>query len=171
MPTKPQPIIISGNSAVHHNDNRPKWFDALLLAHEPYIRKRITLSGRTGDDAEDVFQNVMLKAIELWQSFRRTGNFAGWIHWIVFRVIHKEQGRPAIPATAARYTEPTQDFIVDIARAVEVLPYEVILAACGHSKKDIGDGLCITGAGVIYRIKAARARYANDNDVKNNKAA
>lgn len=151
------------------NDNtpqrRPAWFDDLLIAHEPYIRSRIASMEKTISKHDDIYQDVVTRALETWSAYRADGNFAGWLYWIVFKTVNKKD-KSAAHGPAYRAAEPNQEYAADLARAVEIMPTEVVLSAFGHSEASIGARLGLTGPAIHYRIAHARAKVVNDNEPK-----
>ena len=149
------------------NDNRPGAFDALLLAHEPYIRSRLYGLEKDTSKHDDLYQDIIAKALEQWCKFRQDGNFAGWLYFIAYGVVHKRD-RSLLHGPDLRVTEPTQEYATDIALALDNCTEEVLLSVCGHSESDIARRAGLTPAAVHYRIKAARAALlaANDNKKK-----
>lgn len=152
------------------NDNtpqpRPQWFDDLLLAHDPYIRNRIASLEKTISKHEDIYQEVVARALERWHKFRSGGNFAGWLYWNIRDVLREEtkSSRVASGEPILWPTQPNQEHAADLALALERMPDEVVLSACGHSEVDIGARFGVTGPTVHYRIARAReAMAANDN--------
>lgn len=154
------------------NDNRPASFDQRLLAHEPYIRSRMYALEKDASKHEDMYQEIITRALEQWDKYRPDGNFAGWLYWVVRGVVHKRD-RSAEYGPDLRATEPTQEYAADLARALERCTEEVLLSACGHSEADIAERAGVTPAAAHYRIKAARAVLvaANDNNKAGNAAA
>lgn len=146
------------------NDNtpRPPAFDSLLLAHEPYIRSRIFALEKATAKHEDIYQEVIATALERWSAYRTTGNFAGWLYWLVRATVHKRDRSAAFGPTLPP-TEPSQEYATDIALLLGRCTEEVLLHACGHSEADIARRAGVTPAAAHYRIKAARAAL-NDNN-------
>lgn len=150
------------------NDNRPPSFDSLLLAHEPYIRSRMYVLEKDTRKHEDIYQSVITTALERWHLYRPTGNFAGWLYWIVRSVVYKKDRAPHGPVLRA--SEPTQEYATDLSLAVDRCTEEVLLSACGHSEADIALRCGVTGAAVHYRIKAGRAALNDNVQARNHQA-
>lgn len=150
------------------NDNRqqqrPASFDSLLLAHEPYIRSRMFALEKDSAKHEDMYQEIIATALERWRQYRTTGNFAGWLYWIVRSVAHRRDRPPHGPAIKA--AEPTQEYATDISLALSKMSRadEVLLSACGHSEADIARRFSVRAPTVHYRIKKARAALVAAND-------
>jgi DNA-directed RNA polymerase specialized sigma24 family protein len=149
------------------NDNRPAAFDTALLAHEPYIRSRLYVLEKDTTKHDDLYQDIIAKALEQWPKYRPEGNFAGWLYYVAYSVVHKRD-RSLLHGPDLRVTEPTQEYVTDISLALDRCTEEVLLSACGHSEAEIARRAGVTPAAAHYRIKAARAAMvaANDNNKK-----
>lgn len=147
------------------NDNapRPPAFDAMLLAHEPYIRSRIYALEKTTTKHDDIYQEVIATALERWSAYRATGNFAGWLYWLVRATVQKRDRSAAFGPTLPP-TEPSQEYATDIALLLDRCTEEVLLHACGHSEADIARRAGVTPAAAHYRLKAARAVLVAGNE-------
>ena len=153
------------NPPVAANDNRPASFDAILLAHEPYIRSRMYTLEKDTSKHEDLYQEIITTALERWPQFRATGNFAGWLYWVARSIVYKRE-RSAEFGPAPRCAEPTQEYATDISLALDRCTEEMLLSACGHSEAEIALRAGITPAAVHYRIKKARSALNDNHKVK-----
>ena len=63
------------------NDNRPAWFDALLLKYEPFMRAKCgRISGAL--DPDEVYQEAAILCLRRWHLYdpkRENANFVAWL--------------------------------------------------------------------------------------------
>lgn len=155
------------------NDNRPQWFDDLLLAHDPYIRTRIAALEKNSAKHDDIYQDVVLHALANWQSYRRNGNFAGWLYWAIYDAARPRRKIVETCSTSDGVSPPTQEHVVGITQSLQKLSPKqseaMVLYICGHTKAEIGRRFCVSTPAIIGRLNDARARLvaANDNEKKN----
>ena len=150
------------------NDNtpRPAAFGTLLLAHEPYIRSRMYALEKDTSKHEDIYQEVMTRALEQWAKYRTDGNFAGWLYYIIWGVINRKE-REYEYVIEEQATEPNQEYMADISMALDRLGKRAevaVMSACGHSMADIAKRYDLTPPAIFFRLKAVRELLAaNDN--------
>lgn len=162
------------------NDNappRPASFDQLLAKYDRLIRKKCKHN-------EDLCQDVRLRAIERWQSYREDGNFVAWIDFIV-RGLRQEKARKdkrrnlkehLFKVSDVCIQLPSQAHHTDIGLALDSLtPTESIsvqYSAMGYLCREIGE---IHGIPKHAAERAARTGRewlaANDNKKSGKKNA
>ncbi|WP_437957513.1 RNA polymerase sigma factor [Sorangium sp. So ce119] len=74
-------------------------FDELVLRHRDSLRRLVRRYVRSEDDAEDVTQRALLRALEKLGTFRRESTFRTWIHRIAVHLAlnHLRGQRSAAP--------------------------------------------------------------------------
>jgi RNA polymerase sigma factor (sigma-70 family) len=78
----------------HANDNvprpedRPAWFDQLVLDYQPYIHGRVMRYRMSPQATEDVCQEVVSLALHRWPNFRvHEGEHSrGFMHWLTYLI-------------------------------------------------------------------------------------
>lgn len=143
------------------NDNRPQWFDDLLLQYEPFLRRQCWL---LLPDDPDAYQEAACRALEQWYRFKRDGSFTMWLKYIV-RHMRYERSRLANKVVSGPTSVPiaqnaTQDLSLMIKESLdgnEVLGLSVI----GYNGREIAAMTGVCRKTVTLRLREARA--ANDN--------
>lgn len=158
------------NKPANDNNPRPAWFDKMLMDYDGYIRAKICRLECNKQNREDIYQRVMLKAIERWASFRRDGNFCGWLFLIVRESVNRHVSTERLEI-GARVAEPTQEHATDLSRALEMASDEVVAMATGYSNAEIAAVYGVTSSAIHYRIKSARAKMAANDNQKVSKSA
>jgi DNA-directed RNA polymerase specialized sigma24 family protein len=159
------------------NQQRPAWFDKLLLQYDPLLRKlsrkyAITL------DAEDIYQETFAHALSKWYWYDDgpEGGFAPWLEFQVLKVVSRlaRNDRTQTMLSPHPIVSPAnQEHYTDIPRTLNnVTRYEaevLTMKAVGYSGAEIGGAFGKTRASVYCTVRDARAflRAANDNEKKN----
>jgi len=112
------------------NDNRPREFDARLMAHLPMLRALIARYCHP-NERDEVLQDVFADALANWQKFRPEGSFH---RWLMFRLLNATKDRRRrdrlrgltvandnSPQVRGLSVAPTQDDSADLAKLVSVL--------------------------------------------------
>lgn len=73
------------------NDNRPAEFDAMLVAHIPYVRKAVAYRANSSEPREEYVQIVLMKAMERWANYRTSDSFRQWLKWIVRQTLTNQR--------------------------------------------------------------------------------
>jgi RNA polymerase sigma factor (sigma-70 family) len=103
-------------------------FSQLVRMHEARVRRFLARLVR-GEGADDIAQEVFLKAWRIRESWRGEGSYGGWlmrIAWTSFLGTHRAQGRRQMrdqvafeEAKSAAPSDP--DRAIDVARALQTL--------------------------------------------------
>lgn len=146
----------------HANDNRPQWFDDLLLQYEPFLRRQC---GLLLPDDPDAYQEAACRALEQWYRFKRDGSFTTWLKYIVRHMRFERRNKHVI--TNGGCTNGKQDATQDISLMIkesldgnEMLGLSVI----GYTGREIAAMTGVCRKTVTLRLREARA--ANDNAKK-----
>lgn len=107
------------------NDNRPAEFDAALLKYTTGLanlamKLRPTASRQ---DREDLVQATLLKALEVWQTYRTDKSPYTWLRYLMRAIAYDDaerQGKIAklklrLPGVSVTITEPNQEWATDLA--------------------------------------------------------
>jgi DNA-directed RNA polymerase specialized sigma24 family protein len=151
------------------NDNRPIWFDALLLAYEPFLRKRCIYM--MPDSAEEAYQEATCRALENWHKFRTDGSFTAWLNFIV-RTIRHESAKPVAVQTTPTTQPATQEFVAeahDATRNLSPLNTKMVaMLTTGHTFVEVGKAQGVSSQAVAERARRVwKAMAANDNEAIN----
>lgn len=143
----------------HANDNRPQWFDALLLQYEPFLRKH------TPD--EETYQEASCRALEQWYRFKPDGHFPTWLNYIVRHIRYEQGKRQEAAPDIARTAPASQEDAMMVMQALEGDAGELAMTAVGFTGKEIAAAMGVCRKTVTSRLREARALLvaANDNDV------
>jgi RNA polymerase sigma factor (sigma-70 family) len=163
------------------NDNRPKWFDDLLLKYEPFMRSECA-KRRTSLAAEDLYQESVMRAIGKWQRYRQgqEKGFMIWITYIIREVIqqHGKKNRHHLVQLTEEHegrTQPVADNLVELAMVTRDLTpgerYAVIGDGVGLSDREMATMCGVTTSRVSFELSRAREkmRAANDNVAAGNR--
>ena len=154
------------------NDNdRPAWFDALIVKYQPFIRSKAARLGHGEDLAHDVIE----RALERWHLFRLDGNIVGWLGYLMRNILEERRRRQRTADRnpffhQAPAVEPTQGHHVEIIGAIAALPRSearaVGLLAIGLTGPEVGKVLGVSRQRVWEIANSARQklRAANDNE-------
>lgn len=141
----------------HANDNRPEWFDELLLRYEPFLRKH------TPD--EETYQETVCRALEQWYRFKPDGHFPTWLNYII-RHIRYEQGRHTDAAPDMARTAPaSQEDAVMVMQALDGDNGALAMTAVGFTGAEVAAAMGVCRKTVTSRLREVRAvLVANDNE-------
>ena len=161
------PAAPSGQLANHGNDILP-----FILEVEAQVRRYALALCRNVGDAEDLYQNAVLRVLEKSHQYVRGTNFRGWMIQITHRIhldkCRREQRRQRLlsarkPASAPVHQEPVaadQLHAQQIKALIDGLPdisrpaFELLLQ--GHPYKEIADELGLPVGTVKSRLHVAR---------------
>jgi len=144
-------------------------FAALVRAHEGAVRRFLVRLTR-GDGADDLAQEVFLKAWRRAGDWRGEGSYRGWllrIAWTMFLTAYRAQGRRATRDQAAFEADTVArrdpDLAIDLARALAGLGERERAAAllcfgegCSHNEAAEIMGLPLgTLKSILARARAA----------------
>lgn len=147
----------------HANDNRPAWFDELLLRYEPFLRKQAK--------DEDTYQEATCRALDLWYRFKPDGHFPTWLNYIVKNINH-ERRQPEPIEAAERAQGATQEAIVVIKETLAADASGLMaLVGVGYTHQEIAKARGVHKRTIRNHLNAARAAVANDNDKMGTKSA
>lgn len=150
---------------MHHNDNRPKWFDALLLQYSPFLRKRCIYM--MPDSAEEAYQEATCRALENWQKYRPEGSFTAWLNFIV-RTIRHESARPMAMQTTPTTQPATQEFAVeahDATRHLSPLNTKMVaMLTTGHTFVEVAKEQGVSSQAVAERARRVWKAMTAGND-------
>ncbi len=75
-------VAMSDNAPSNYQSGeRPKDFDARVLAYIPFFRKFAGRIGVKPQDREDFVNEVITVALDRWRNYRADGNFYGWLYF------------------------------------------------------------------------------------------
>jgi len=140
-------------------------FERLYRHHAPRIFALALRMTRTRGEAEDVTQEVFLRAWRSLGTFRRGSTFATWIHSIARNVVFDGSRTRKIPLVGIDehlrdLARDLPDTRLDLERAVADLPdrarMAVLLAAAGHTYEEIA-AIMETAIGTV-KAQVHRAR-------------
>lgn len=145
-------------------------FAALVRAHEAAVRRFLARLTR-GDGADDLAQEVFLKAWRSAQAFRGEGSYRAWlmrIAWTLFLSAHRARGRRDAREQAAPVPESRhdRDAAIDLQRALAGLSERERAAAllcfgegCSHGEAAAIMGIPLgTLKSILARARAALVR-------------
>lgn len=122
------------------NDNRPKWFDDLLMQYEPFLRGRCAALVPT--DAESAYQESACRALAQWGKFKPDGSFTMWLSFIVRTIAHEmrvQAGKEVHGPVDS--VDPNQEVALILQDEISSIPEEfskpVLMAAMGYSSREI----------------------------------
>lgn len=146
------------------NDNRPKWFDALLLQYEPFMRKKCS-DLAMGLDPDDVYQEAVIICIRRWRSLRSDGSFVAWSAYLcreAARNLRRGEEKHRHEDLAESAIAPTQDFGPEaemMLRPCTPKQREAMeLSMAGYDYTEIGAMMGLTKQGAQLRILAGREK-------------
>jgi len=148
------------------NDNRPAWFDDLLVAYQPLIWKRCLREQRP-INVEETVQSVSLRAMEKWSQYHPSRNFATWLLFMCRDVIRESD---LTLHNAEEYvgesTPPAQHHAAMLSDAMYPLSNRekqaVTMVAYGYTRLEIAKKLGVSITRANQLVKTARERM-NDN--------
>lgn len=161
------------------NDNRPAWFDDLLLKYEPFIRK---LARRYAIqlEAEEIYQETIMHALDKWHWYHDgpDGAFSPWLEFQNLKVVSKlarerrrESNNKQVVGIVTSYGASQEDTVeIDMTmRSVSRFQGDALLMqAAGYSAHEIGDAMGRPRTSVYCAIrdgrKTLRAVSGADND-------
>lgn len=157
----------------HANDNRPSWFDALLVQYMPFLQKKCANQAK-GVDRDDLTQEATRYILDYWYRFRRDGNFTSWVALMIGEarrdmVLRQDKTTKAKESVAVlhSFSPPNQESAAMLSEASDVLGAAAPLAAmigAGFSHTEIGAATGVSVFTVERRVKAMRGLLAaNDN--------
>jgi DNA-directed RNA polymerase specialized sigma24 family protein len=163
----------------HANDNRPQWFDALLLKYMPFLNKKCCEQAK-GVDRDDLTQEATRYILDYWYRFRSDGQFTSWVALMVSEarrdmMLRHDKGARAKESVAVlqSYSPASQESAAILSDASDRLGDAATLAAMvgsGFSHAEIG---AVTGVSVFTverRIKAMRGLLADNDNMPVRKA-
>ena len=145
-------------------------FEEIALPHMPSLYGAAFRLTRNGRDAEDLVQDVMLRAYRFWDSFERDSNCKAWLFKILTNTFinhYQKQKRSREVLTAATAQRDPEGQLLDrslsedVARALAEIPADFRLAVVlcdveGFSYKEIADIMeCPVGT-VMSRLHRGR---------------
>lgn len=151
------------------NDNRPAWFDKLLLSYSPFLRKRCIYM--MPDSAEEAYQEATCRALENWHKYRPDGSFMAWLNFIV-RTIRHESAKPQPHGPAVGAQPATQEFAIeahDVTKNLSPLNTKMVaMLTTGHSFVEVAKEQGVSSQAVAERARRVwKAMAANDNEAAN----
>ncbi|MGB3042479.1 MAG: sigma-70 family RNA polymerase sigma factor [Xanthobacteraceae bacterium] len=158
------------------NDNtpqqRPAWFDELLLKYDGFIRVRCAqIAEQCKIESEDLHHDVLLEAMERWYRYRPNGNFVAWISYVIRGCVSPPRRKmPNYQYAPASSLQPSQEFAVCVEGVLGSLqPAErnaVSMIAAGYTGEEAGVSMGISRQRVWQIVERARAKVSNDNEPK-----
>jgi DNA-directed RNA polymerase specialized sigma24 family protein len=157
----------------HANDNRPAWFDALLVQYMPFLHRKCTDQAK-GVDREDLAQEAMRYILDYWYRFRSDGIFTSWVTLMVSEarrdmMLRHDKGARAKESVAVlqSYSPASQESAAMLSETSDRLGDAAPLAAmigAGFSQAEIGAATGVSIFTVERRVKAMRGLLAaNEN--------
>lgn len=154
------------NLPIPANDNRPAWFDQLLLDYQPFIYKRCIAEPNI--DVEATAQEITLRAMEKWHQYKPTANFAVWLSFMCRDVLRKPW-RDVQPGPIDN-VPATQEFAADIPKVLSRLTRRearaVTMRAMGHTMADTAKKMHISSRALYDVLVVARGKLANEPALK-----
>lgn len=140
----------------HANDNtRPASFDAKLLAYRKGLFALAKRRGFFGDEADDLVNDVYVRCLANWQSYREGISFHAYLWWTMRGIITERQRRKSrrpvvVPMRAdiAQVAQPNQEHYTDLSLVLSKLEGRngtvVLRQAMGDDLAEIGRdmGVC-----------------------------
>lgn len=151
---------------------RPAWFDAKMLSYRKGLFALARRRGYVGDEADDLVNDVFVRCLANWQSYREEGSFFAYLHWAMRGIIAENKRRRAcrpvlvgaredVDVTA---TMPSQEHYAELSLALSRLQGRngtvVLRQAMGDDLAEIGREIGVSRERARQLAEAERLRLA-----------